>query len=109
MAIIDKAGGKAVGPSFESVIDGSYQPLARPIFIYINAKSLERPEVKEFVEFYMKNADKLVREVKFVPLPAKAYAYNLDHAGKKVLGTKFGGENKVGLTIEQLMQLEAKL
>ena len=109
VAIIDKAGGKAVRPSFESVVDGSYQPLARPIFIYINAKSLERPEVKEFVEFYMNNADKLVREVKYVPLPAKAYAYNLDHAGKKVLGTKFGGENKVGLTIEQLMQLEAKL
>jgi len=109
VAIVDKPGGKAVAPSFESVIDGSYQPLARPIFIYINAKSMERPEVKDFVEFYMKNADKLVREVKYVPLPAKAYAYNLDQAGKKVLGTKFGGENKVGLTIEQLMQLETKL
>ena len=109
VAIVDKPGGKAVGPSFESVVDGSYQPLARPIFIYINAKALERPEVKEFVEFYMKSAETLVREVKYIPLPAKAYAYNIDHAGKKVLGTKFGGENKVGLTIEQLMKLEAKL
>ena len=96
-------------PSFETVINGTYQPLARPIFIYINAKSLERPEVKEFVEFYMKNAEALVREVKYVPLPAKAYTYNIDHANKKVLGTIFGGENKVGLTIEQLMQIEAKL
>ncbi len=43
------------------------------------------------------------------PLPAKAYAYNVEHTNKKVLGTKFGGENKVGLTIEQLMQMEAKL
>ena len=106
--IVDKAG-PGVEPSFETVINGTYQPLARPIFIYINAKSLERPEVKEFVEFYMKNAEVLVREVKYVPLPAKAYTYNIDHANKKVLGTKFGGENKVGLTIEQLMQLEAKL
>jgi phosphate transport system substrate-binding protein len=106
--IVDKTG-PGVEPSFESVINGTYQPLARPIFIYINAKSLERPEVKEFVEFYMKNAEVLVREVKYVPLPAKAYTYNIDHANKKVLGTKFGGENKVGLTIEQLMQLEAKL
>ncbi len=106
--IAEKAG-QGVEPSFEAVINGTYQPLARPIFIYINSKSLERPEVREFVEFYMKNAEVLVREVKYVPLPAKAYAYNIEHANKKVLGTKFGGENKVGLTIEQLMQLEAKL
>ncbi len=106
--IADK-GGQGVEPSFDAVINGTYQPLARPIFIYINSKSLERPEVREFVEFYMKNAETLVREVKYVPLPAKAYTYNVEHANKKVLGTKFGGENKVGLTIEQLMQLEAKL
>ena len=106
--IVEKAG-QGVEPSFETVINGTYQPLARPIFIYINAKSLERQEVKEFVEFYMKSAEVLVREVKYVPLPAKAYAYNIEHANKKVLGTKFGGENKVGLTIEQLMQLEARL
>jgi phosphate transport system substrate-binding protein len=109
VSIVAKDGAKPVAPSFESVIDGTYQPLARPIFIYINAKSLERPEIKEFVEFYMNNADKLVREVKYVPLPADAYAYNNDHIQKKVLGTKFGGENKVGLTIQQLMKMEAKL
>jgi phosphate transport system substrate-binding protein len=57
----------------------------------------------------MKNADALVREVKYVPLPADAYAYNSDHIQKKVLGTKFGGENKVGLTIQQMMKMEAKL
>jgi len=109
VAITEKSGAKGVLPSVETVMDGSYQPLARPIFIYVNAKSLERPEVREFLEFYMKNADALVREVKYVPLPADAYAYNGDHIQKKVLGTKFGGENKVGLTIQQLMKMEAKL
>jgi phosphate transport system substrate-binding protein len=109
VGIAGKEGGKAVLPSFESVVDGSYQPLARPIFIYVNSKALDRPEVKQFVEFYMKNADKLVREVKYVPLPAKAYTHNMESTDKKVLGTKFGGENKIGLTIEQLMKLEAKL
>jgi len=109
VGIVAKEGGKPVVPSFDSVVNGTYQPLARPIFIYVNAKSLERPEVKEFVEFYMNNGEKLVREVKYVPLPPSAYTYNVDHAQKKVLGTKFGGENKVGLTIEQLMKLEAKL
>ncbi len=109
VAVADKAGGKGVLPGIETVMDGSYQPLSRPIFIYINVKSLERPEVREFVDFYMKNADVLVREVKYVPLPASAYLYNTDHVQRKVLGTKFGGENKVGLTIEQLMKMEAKL
>jgi phosphate transport system substrate-binding protein len=56
----------------------------------------------------MKHGEKLAKEVKYVPLPAKAYAYNLDHVTKRVKGTKFGGENKVGLTIEELMKLEAK-
>ena len=107
--IVAEPGKSAVGPSVDSVINGSYQPLARPIFIYVNAKSLERPEVQQFIEFYMKNADALVREVKYVPLPAKAYAYNLEHLAKKQVGTKFGGEAKVGLTIEDLMKMEAKL
>ena len=102
-------GKQPVYPSTENVENGSYQPLSRPIFIYINAKSVERPEIKQFLEFYMKNADPLVREVKYVPLPRKAYDYNLEHIAKKRLGSKFGGENEVGLTIEQLMKLEARL
>jgi len=106
--IVPGEGKAAVEPSAETVIDGTYQPLSRPVFIYVNSKSYERPEVKQFVEYYMKNADRLVREVKYVPLPAKVYAYNLEHIERKQLGTKFGGENKVGLTIEALMKMEAK-
>lgn len=108
VSIIAAPGKPAVTPSLQSVVDGSYQPLARPIFIYVNAKSAEKPEVKEFVEYYMKNGEKLVKEVKIVPLPAKAYAYNVEHFAKHTKGTKFGGENKVGITIEELMKLEAK-
>ena len=107
--IVEKPGGKAVLPSMETVLDGSYQPLARPIFIYVNAKSFARPEVKEFAEFYNKHGEKLAREVKYVPLPPTAYTHNLEMLSKRTLGTKFGGENKVGLTIEQLMKMEAKL
>jgi phosphate transport system substrate-binding protein len=104
-----KGGDKPVAPSVNTVLDGSYQPLSRPIFIYVSAASLKKAEVRQFVEFYNKHADKLVREVKYVPLPAAAYADNLAAMSKNRLGTKFGGENKVGLTIEQLMKLEAKL
>ena len=73
------------------------------------SRTLEKPEVREFVEFYNRNAERLVKEVKYVPLPPKAYAYNLETLAKMRLGTKFGGENRVGLTIEELMKLETKL
>jgi phosphate transport system substrate-binding protein len=108
VSIVAAPGKPAVAPSLESVVNGTYQPLARPIFIYVNAKSADKPEVKEFVEFYMKNGEKLTKEVKYVPLPSKAYAYNMEHFTKRAKGTKFGGENKVGITIEELMKLEAK-
>jgi len=107
--IIEKAGKPAVLPSEESVIKGTYQPLSRPIFVYINPKSLDKPEVREFVEFYMKNASKLSKEVKYVPLPAKAYTVNMEHVDKKKTGTVFGGTAEVGITIEELQKREARL
>jgi phosphate transport system substrate-binding protein len=102
-------GGKGVEPTDANVLNGTYQPLSRPIFIYVNAKTMAaRPEVKSFAEFYMKQAPKLVAEVKYVPLPARAYAYNLEALQKNRVGTKMNGQNQVGLTIDQLMALEAK-
>ncbi len=109
VAIVDKPGSPAVLPSLETVMNGTYQPLARPIFIYVNAKAAHKPEVREFIEFFNRHGAKLAKEVKYVPLPAKAYDYNMDTLRKMRTGTKFDGENKVGLTIEQLMKLEAKL
>ena len=70
---------------------------------------MQKPEVKEFVEFYMKNAAALTKEVKYVPLPASAYVGNLEHVAKKKLGTVFGGHNEIGITIEDLMKREAKM
>ncbi len=101
--------GKAVMPSMESVIDGSYEPLSRPIFIYVSETAYARAEVKKFVEFYMRHGAKLSKEVKYVPLPAKAYTGNLEHLQKGKLGTVFGGTAEVGITIEELMKREAKL
>ncbi|MBI3899843.1 MAG: PstS family phosphate ABC transporter substrate-binding protein [Gammaproteobacteria bacterium] len=99
----------AVLPSEKTVEDGSYAPLSRPIFIYINAKSLDKPEIKEFVEFYLKNGPALVKEVKYIPLPASAYKTAGEHLNKKKLGTVFGGEAQVGLKIDELLKREAKL
>jgi phosphate transport system substrate-binding protein len=106
--IVEKAGKAAVAPSVESVINGSYQPLARPIFIYVNARSLAKPEVKEFVEYYMKNGAKLSKEVKYVPLPDKAYPMAWNNLVKGKTGTVFGGEAEVGVTIDELLRREAK-
>ncbi|SET33557.1 phosphate transport system substrate-binding protein [Nitrosospira multiformis] len=103
-------GGKGgIIPSVETVEDGSYQPLSRPIFIYISIKATEKPEVREFLEFYMKNASPLVKEVKYFPLPAQAYTTNLDHLNKKKLGTVFNGQPEVGVQIEELLKREASL
>ncbi len=102
-------GGKGpVAPSAKSVEDGTYQPLSRPIFIYVSKKALAKPEVKEFVEFYLKNAPSLVKEVKYVALPAKAYTLGLEHIQKGKIGTVFGGEAEVGVKIDDLLKREAK-
>jgi phosphate transport system substrate-binding protein len=108
LPIVNPKTGKAVEPSGANVENGTYAPLSRPIFIYVKAKSLEKPEVREFVEFYMKNGAKLTKEVKYVALPPSAYAGNIEHMNKKKLGTVFGGHNEIGITIEEVMKREAK-
>jgi len=102
-------GGKGpILPSEKTVMDGTYNPLSRPIFIYVNKKSSERPEVKEFIEFYLKNAPTLVKQVKYIPLPEKAYKLASERFSKRVTGTVFGGEAKIGMKIEDLLKLEEK-
>jgi phosphate transport system substrate-binding protein len=102
-------GGKGpVAPSAKTVEDGTYQPLSRPIFIYVSKKAMDKPEVKEFVEFYLKNAPTLVKQVKYVALPQSAYTINTEHLQKGKIGTVFGGEAQVGVKIEDLMKREAK-
>jgi phosphate transport system substrate-binding protein len=108
VAIVNPKTGKAVLPSDKSVEDGSYNPLSRPIFIYVSEKSMAKPEVKEFVEYYLGQAAPLVKEVRYVPLPKKAYDIAMSHFQNKKLGTVFGGEAEVGLTIEELLAREAK-
>ena len=100
--------GKAVGPAMETVLAGSYEPLARPIFIYVSAKAIVRTEVREIVEFYLKNANKLAREVGYVPLPEGAYKLALQNVANNKKGTVFGGHSEVGVTVEELLKREAK-
>ncbi len=100
--------GKAVGPSLEAVMAGEYEPLARPIFIYVSAKSAERAEVKEFVEYYLKHGGKLAKEVKYVPLGDSDYKHALDNFNKRKTGTGFGGEAEVGVKVADLLKRDPK-
>ncbi|MBK9322251.1 MAG: PstS family phosphate ABC transporter substrate-binding protein [Bdellovibrionaceae bacterium] len=99
---------KAVLPSKETVENGTYYPLSRPVFIYVNEASLKRPEVANFAKFYLANAERLVPQVKYIALPKKAYTMGEQHLTKKKLGTVFAGHSDVGLKVEDLMKKEAK-
>ncbi len=99
-----KSGAPAVMPSPEAVKDGTYQPLSRPLFIYVNATAAAfKPEVKAFVNFYLENAPKLVAEVKYVPLPSTDYAAVKEHFKALKPGTGFAGKNEVGIKIKDLI------
>ncbi|MFA7350748.1 MAG: PstS family phosphate ABC transporter substrate-binding protein [Methylotenera sp.] len=99
-----KAGGPAILPSAAAVENGTYQPLSRPIFIYVNATSAAfKPEVKAFVQFYLEHAPKLVAEVKYVPLPAEDYAAVKAHFKALKPGTGFGGKSEVGIKVKDLI------
>jgi phosphate transport system substrate-binding protein len=108
-AVAVDGGHGPVLPARETVENGSYQPLSRPMFIYVNAKSAGKPEVKRFVEFYFTQAPTLVPQVKYVPLPKQAYELAVDHFKNGKLGTAFQGSSTIGLRIEDLLRREAKL
>ncbi len=70
------SGDGPVKPSMETVMDNSYAPLSRPLYIYVNNKSLGRPDVAKFVKFYLTQAAALAEEVGYVPVPADVEAEN---------------------------------
>ena len=75
------------------MLKGIYNPLSRPLFIYVNRKSVDRREVGEFVE----------------PLPAQAYQAVMQRFARREVGTGFGGEREVGLTIDELLSRQPRL
>jgi phosphate transport system substrate-binding protein len=100
-------GAGAIAPSPDSIRTGTYQPLSRPVFIYVSMKAAERGEVQKFIDFYLKNADNLVREVNYVGLGGNAYTLVGDRFAKRTPGSVFSGVNTVGVTIDQLLAKEA--
>ena len=71
-------GGGCVAPSLATIADGSYSPLSRPLFIYVNKERVQqRAELSAFVEFYMENGAQLTAEIGYVPLSSQDYQNNM--------------------------------
>jgi phosphate transport system substrate-binding protein len=102
-ALAIDAGGQPVLPSRATVTTGQYRPLARPLFLYVSQRAAERPAVKQFVEFYLSRAARLVEEVKYVPFRAEAYASVLQNFRQGKVGTVFSGTATVGARVEDLV------
>lgn len=103
----DDNGKGAIFPSHDTVRDGSYQPLARPVFLYVAKPASTRPEVAAFVDYYMKHAEKLSAETHHIPLPARAYELARRRFEERVSGSVFAGRgSQVGVTVEALLARE---
>ncbi len=96
--------GKTVTPSPTTINNGTYQPLSRPIFIYVSTAAMDRPDVDEFVHYYLENAPWIVPEVGYVALPDSVYELGLEHFEEGVTGSMFHGAGAtVGVSLEELM------
>ncbi|MDJ0648744.1 MAG: PstS family phosphate ABC transporter substrate-binding protein [Xenococcaceae cyanobacterium MO_188.B19] len=108
-AVAVDSGDGAVLPSRETVEQAQYQPLSRPLFIYVNATAPQKNEaLRQFIDFYLAQAPELVAEVGYVPLPEEAY-----HIGKVTfhrgeVGTVFEGSSQFNLTIPELLRKQAR-
>ena len=97
---IDNGDGNCVLPTTEAIADGTYSPLSRPLFVYANAASFERPEVQEFMRFYLIEAAALAADVGYVAAPRENYAADLQRLEGAVAGTGTPDSAKAGATPE---------
>ncbi|MDZ4786956.1 MAG: PstS family phosphate ABC transporter substrate-binding protein [bacterium] len=93
-------------PSLATVTDGTYQPLARPLFIYIRKDSMKKTEVQEYAKFYINNAKELTTQVGYVPLQDAVYSLAMKKFDKGITGSSFIGGSQVGVKLESLLAKE---
>ena len=104
LKVIAVDGGKGpVAPSPETVGNGSYSPLSRPIFIYPKVQALDRPEIRSFIDFYLEEGPALVREVGYIPLTDAEYELSRKRFAERKTGTMFEDSSQKTLT-ERLSQ-----
>jgi phosphate transport system substrate-binding protein len=108
LTAVEVDGGKGcVAPSTETVLNGTYQPLSRPLFVYFSKKEAERPEVKAFVEFYLNAANKgFITESGYVALQDELYQAGLKRFQEGKVGSVFEGGTTVGVDLKELLEKE---
>lgn len=93
-----------VAPSVATVDDTTYQPLARPIFIYVKPSALERPEVKAFMDFYLlEDNSELVADVGYVPMSSEIYSKAQARLNDQKVGSIFDGGSTVGVQLKDVL------
>jgi len=96
-----------IAPSVVTVADGSYQPLSRPIFIYINKRAADRKEVSAFVDYWIEKGGALASEVGYIALPERAAVLVAKHFTARKTGSVFNGAGAtVGVAVEDLLGRE---
>ncbi len=96
-------------PGYDNILKGIYQPLARPIFIYVRKKSANRVEIQKFIAFYMTQGGELSKEVGYIALPDRAYDLAHKRFQKRMTGSIFGGKGaQVGVKVEELLEKKGK-
>jgi len=104
---VKNAQGEFVEPSVANAANGKYNPLSRPLFIYLNAtKAAFDPKVKKFVDFYLKHAGKMSAEVGYVPFSNAEYAAITNHYKTLKTGTAFK-KPAIGLSVSEILSLSA--
>jgi phosphate transport system substrate-binding protein len=108
-ALAIDSGKGAVLPSRQTVEKVQYQPLARPLFIYLNFRDKQNKAlVNKFVEFYIDKAPKVASAVGYIPLPDDSKHLNYVHLYRGKVGTVFGGKAEMNLTIGELLRKEGQ-
>ena len=104
----DANGAGPIAPSPASVGDGLYQPLSRPLFIYVSVASLSRPDVDAFVRYYLEQAPALVPDVGYLALTDPEYALVAARFEARQGGSIFTGGSQVGARLEELLSEPAR-
>jgi phosphate transport system substrate-binding protein len=102
------SGSGPVQPALENVANRTYSPLSRPLFIYVNARSASRPEVRAFMEFFFERGPALIEKVRYLPLSAAAYSMASQNFRSGKYGTVFDGEPEPGLAVEEILARAVK-
>jgi phosphate transport system substrate-binding protein len=99
----DDVGRGPIEPTASNIGRGMYRPLARPLFIYVNADRLSRPEVRDFTRFYLRQAGTLAAAAGTIPLTGTSYDLTQQRLVKGVTGTMYTAPDAASLSVEYLL------